>query len=315
MKRVMRRYMWALAAALLSSQPVWAQVDNGHVAPKPVPALAAPSAPPQTPTKPVSSGDGEVLVDKLKGLVFVPTPAAVSTKGTDDQGVTLKGVMVPGRKSFLALTSGYIGQRLTKAKLDTLINGIVLHYRAHDRPVVDVIVPEQDITNGTVQIVLLEGKMGKVTARGNKWFSNDEIASGVAIQPGESISQSQLQGDLDWLNQNPFRTTDVVYTPGEKIGQTNLVLQTNDRFSLRSYVGYEDSGNTSTGVDRYLAGFNYGDLFGIGQQLDYQYTTSGDGESIRAHAGSYIIPLPWHNTLTFFGNYVDTGAMCRRSST
>ena len=296
----------ALFAVLLSGLPAWAQVDAGHIAPKPVPQPATSAVVPQTPVTPVPGGEGDVLIDKLKGLVFVPSPAAVSTTGTDETGVVLKGVTVPGHQAFIALTTDYIGKRLTRAKLNTLINDIILHYRAHDRPVVDVIVPQQDITNGTVQLVLLEGKMGKVTARGNKWFSSDEIASGVAIQPGESISQSQLQGDLDWLNQNPFRSTDVIYTPGEKIGQTNLVLQTQDRFPLRGYVGYEDSGNPSTGLDRYLAGFNYGDLFGIGQQLNYQYTTSGDGESLRAHAGSYIIPLPWHNTLTFFGNYADT---------
>jgi hemolysin activation/secretion protein len=28
--------------------------------------------------------------------------------------------------------------------------------------------------------------------------------------------------------------------------------------------------------------------------------------SLQAHAGSYVIPLPWEHTLTFFGNYVTT---------
>jgi hemolysin activation/secretion protein len=187
-----------------------------------------------------------------------------------------------------------------------MISDIILYYRNHDRPVVDVIVPEQEITSGSLQVVLLEGKLGKVTVAGNRWFSSSEIADGIEIKPGESISQRKLQGDIDWLNQNPFRTTNLVYNPGEKMGQTDFVLQTQDRFPVRAYAGYEDSGNAATGFDRYLAGFNYGDLFGIGQQINYQYTISGDGESLRAHAGSYVIPLPWHNTLTFFGNYVDT---------
>jgi len=48
------------------------------------------------------------------------------------------------------------------------------------------------------------------------------------------------------------------------------------------------------------------DLFRLGQQLNYQYTTSGNFDSLRAHSGSYVIPLPWEHTLTFFGSYVDT---------
>jgi hemolysin activation/secretion protein len=297
----------SLALVFLSGVCLWAQPDNGHVAPKPVPQTAASPSVPVPAAKPQSGiGGNGVLIAKLKALVFVPTPAAVDKAGTAAKGIVLKGVVVPSEPDFRKLASSYLGQRITGDKLNTLISDIILYYRNHDRPVIDVIVPEQEITNGGLQVVLLEGKLGKVTVTGNRWFSSSEIADGVAIKPGESISQSQLQGDLDWLNQNPFRTTDLVYNPGEKLGQTNLVLQTHDRFPVRVYGGYEDSGNAATGFDRYLAGFNYGDLFGIGQQLNYQYTISGDGESLRAHAGSYIIPLPWHNTLTFFGNYVDT---------
>jgi hemolysin activation/secretion protein len=297
----------SLALVFLSGACLWAQPDNGHVAPKPVPQTAAPPSVPVPAAKPQSGiGGNGVLIAKLKALVFVPTPAAVDKAGTAARGIVLKGVAVPSEPDFRKLASSYLGRRITGDKLNTLISDIILYYRNHDRPVIDVIVPEQEITNGGLQVVLLEGKLGKVTVTGNRWFSSSEIADGVAIKPGESISQSQLQGDLDWLNQNPFRTTDLVYNPGEKLGQTDLVLQTHDRFPVRVYAGYEDSGNAATGFDRYLAGFNYGDLFGIGQQLNYQYTISGDGESLRAHAGSYIIPLPWHNTLTFFGNYVDT---------
>jgi hemolysin activation/secretion protein len=296
-----------LVLVLLSSACVWAQTDAGHVAPKPVPQTATPAPVPVPAVTPhVGASGQEVLVAKLKALVFVPTPAAVDKAGTSAKGIILKDVTVPSEPDFRKLASSYLGQRITGEKLNTLISDIILYYRNHDRPVIDVIVPEQEITNGGLQVVLLEGKLGKVTVTGNRWFSSSEIADGVAIQPGSSISQRQLQSDLDWVNQNPFRTSDLVYHPGEKLGQTDLVLQTHDRFPVRVYAGYEDSGNAPTGFDRYLAGINYGDLFGIGQQLNYQYTTSGDGESLRAHAGSYIIPLPWHNTLTFFGNYVDT---------
>jgi hemolysin activation/secretion protein len=81
-----------------------------------------------------------------------------------------------------------------------------------------------------------------------------------------------------------------------------------DRFPLRPYIGYENSGNETTELDRYIAGFNWGDAFGLGldQQLNYQFATSGDGTSLRAHSGSYLIPLPWRHTLSFFGSYVDT---------
>jgi len=279
--------------------------DYPRIAPKEVTPIAPAPAVPASPV-PKAAGDKEVMLPKLKGLVFVAKPDQVVKSGVSTKGVTIKNVPVPDQADFEQLANKYLGAKLTHGDLNHLITDIILFYRQHDRPVVDVIVPEQDIATGTVQLVVLEGQVAKVAVTGNRWFSSDEISDGISLKPGDEIRASQLQDDLDWINSNPFHSSTVIYHPGEKMGATDLELQTQDRFPARIYGGYEDSGNAATGFDRYEAGVNWGDAFGIGQQLNYQYTTSGDGESLRAHAGSYVIPLPWHNTLTFFGSYTDT---------
>jgi hemolysin activation/secretion protein len=272
------------------------------VAPAATPAVAPNGASPQ----PVD--DNQVLLPKLKAVVFVPSPRDVVAGGTKASGVELRNVDVPAPKKFEAKVQTYIGRPLTHGKLNALINDVIAFYRGHDHPIVDVIVPQQEITNGVVQLVLLEGRVGTVTVAGNRWFSSKELAGNVRLKSGGAISSRQLQSDIDWLNQNPFHTSDVVYHPGKSVGETDIVLQTSDRFPVRFYGGYEDSGNAPTGYDRYEIGFNWGDAFdlGLGQQLNYQYTTSADGHSLRAHAGSWVIPLPWRHTLTFFGSYADS---------
>jgi len=299
-----------MAMLLGSLAPAPAQ-DQGYnqIAPKTVP-LAGPAGevtPPPAP--PVDVSDSRVVLKRLNALVFVPTPEAVDHGGTEArEPVVINKVDVPDEAGFRELTTPYVGQRLTHGQLNALITGIIVYYRQHDRPIIDVIVPVQKITNGVVQIVILEGKVGDVSVTGTKWFPPAEIRNNLSVQPGDEIRASKIQSDLDWVNQNPFHTSDLVYEPGSKLGQTNLVLQTKDRFPARVYAGYEDSGNAETGFDRYEAGLNWGDAFdlGLGQELNYQYTTSGDGQSLQAHSGSYIMPLPWHNTLTFFGTYAAT---------
>jgi hemolysin activation/secretion protein len=281
--------------------------DFQREGPKTVPAVSAPGAAPNGASgTPVD--DGQVLLKKLKAIVFVPSPKAVAANGLEARGVELRNVTVPAAKKFNAAMQPYIGQPLTRGKLNGLINDVIAFYRKHDRPIIDVIVPQQEITNGVVQLVLLEGRVGAVSVAGNHWFSSKGLASNVRLKNGDQISSRQLQSDIDWMNQNPFHSTDVVYHPGKSLGETDIVLQTSDRFPVRFYGGYEDSGNAPTGFDRYEIGFNWGDAFnlGLGQQMNYQYSTSGDGHSLRAQAGSYIIPLPWRHTLTFFGSYADT---------
>ena len=293
---------WALLVRIVPAQ------DYQRIAPKSLPSVAPAQPLPSTPA-PAVKANSEVLLPKLEGLVFVAKPGDVVRNGVRTKGVAITDVPVPDPSHFTSLAEGYVGNKLTRGDLNRLISETILYFRHHDRPVVDVIVPEQDITTGTVQIIVLEGRLEHVTVTGNRWVSNGQITNGILLEPGDEIRSSQLLDDLDWLNSNSFHTTSVVYHPGEGMGATSLELQTKDRFPVRPYVSYEDSGNAATGFDRYEAGFNWGDAFdlGLGQQLNYQYTTSGDGESLRAHAGSYVIPLPWwHNTLTFFGSYTDT---------
>ena len=301
---MIRRLLVVVGSCALLAVNTYAQIYF-MVAPKPVPPVTVAGQVSSRPAAPPAP-DNTVLTPQLKGIVVVAAPDQVVKNGLSIEGIEIRNVPVPDAVGFRTLVASYLGSGLTRGQLNQLISRIVIFYRQHDRPIVDVIVPEQDITAGTIQLIVLEGYVGKITTTGNRWFSDQEIRNGIRLKPGDPIRASKLQDDLDWLNANPFRGTDAIYHPGDELGATDLVLQTQDRFPIRGYGGYEDSGTAITGFGRYEAGLNWGDAFGLGQQFNYQYMTSADGDSLRAHSGSYIIPLPWRATLTLFGSYTDT---------
>jgi hemolysin activation/secretion protein len=254
-----------------------------------------------------SHGGDTVVVDHLKGVVLLSNPKQVRLGGVSGKsGIDLGDITFAHSADLTATINPYLGQRVTLNSLSEMTRSIVAYYRDHDRPVVNVYVPQQDAASGVIQIVVLESHVEKVSATGARFFSNDMLRHEVDLRPGDPLTSSEMRDDVDWINRNPFLQSDLLLAPGDLPGTTDVLLRTRDRFPLRVYAGYEDSGTAQTGFDRYLAGFNYGNFLGLGQQLNYQYTTSGDGESLQAHSGSYVIPLPWHNTLTFFGSYVDT---------
>ena len=192
--------------------------------------------------------------------------------------------------------------------LAELTRSIVSYFREHDRPVVNVFVPEQSITSGYVQIVVVVSRVEKVDATGAHWFSNQMLRAEVRLRPDEPISGSKLNSDVAWINRNPFLQSDILMAPGNAPGTTDLLLRTQDHFPLRVYAGYEDSGNQFTGDNRILTGFNYGNLFGVGQQVSFQFTSGENVNKFTAYSGTYIIPLPWRHILTFFGSYSNTSA-------
>jgi len=133
------------------------------------------------------------------------------------------------------------------------------------------------------------------------------------LRSGSTLDSRALMEDLNWLNNNPFRQVDVTFKQGGKagpkdlgkLGLTDVDVTVEDRLPLRPYFGYEDSGTRFTGTDRLLAGFNWGNVFGLDHQFNYQYATDVDFDLVKAHSASYIAPLPWRHTVLVYGSYVD----------
>lgn len=263
---------------------------------------ASPPVLPESGEKSVAN-DSRVLSPELRGLVFVSSQSEIKPEGVSITGLQLSSVPLLDTPAFRGKLETRLGKPLTLGGLQEITREAVLTFRAADRPIVDVSAPEQNIHSGTIQMLVTEGRLGQVKAEGNRWFASKQLTDEVRATPGGSISGSALLDDLVWLNQNPFRRVDLVFARGAESGETDIILRTQDRRPWRVFGGYDNSGTPLTDEDRLFAGFNWGDVFGLGHQLNYQFTTSPDLEKMVAHSGSYVALLPWRHTLTLFGSH------------
>jgi hemolysin activation/secretion protein len=196
---------------------------------------------------------------------------------------------------------------------------VIERFRAEGEPLVDVYVPEQDVSNGVVRIAVTEFHVGKVTARGNRYFSEAQLVREMPLESGGAIRESDVSTGLALLNANPYRRVDVVYSPGQTTNSTDVILQTRDRLPLRVTAGYDNAGVASLGRDRFFAGIDYGNLFGLDQEISYQYTASNDlfggnppiegrpnRPRFQAHSFNYSAPLPWFDRVEFFGLFAQS---------
>jgi len=295
-------------AAVLTGGRTMAQTFQ-QIAPKQPQKPTAGRVVNQNEAKALGGKGSEVLVSALKGVRLLGSPTEIRTGGYSGRpGIDPGDVTMAAQPDFAAVVQPYLGQPVTMTSLSELTRGIVAYFRAHDRPVVNVFVPQQAITSGYIQIVVVESRVEKIEATGAKWFSNDMLLHEVSLRPGDSISGNQVRNDVAWINRNPFLQTDMLMAPGDTPGTTDLLLHTQDRFPLRVFAGYEDSGNRYTENDRLLAGVNYGNLFGLGQQISFQYTQAPTKNDFEAESATYVVPLPWKHQLTIFGSYAATDA-------
>jgi hemolysin activation/secretion protein len=297
----MHKSLVVASVALLIVGSMARAQDAQRLAPKLPPANAPATVESAPPAVAGMSGE-QTVVQNLQGVVFVQKQTDLQASSSA-RGVQTALAPLVNSPRFVAQISPYLNHPLTLSKLNEICRLAVVCCRSVDRPVVDAIVPQQDVTTGAVQILILQGHIGDIRAEGNRHFPSKLFTSAVRAKTGDEISQSRLLDDLDWLNENPFHKTDLVLQPGAELGQTEVVLQTQDQFPLRLYAGYENTGTRSTGGDRYLAGLNTGNTLGFDDQLNYQFTTGDNFSQFSAHSGSYTLPLPWHHNLTLFGNW------------
>ncbi len=261
-----------------------------------------------SPTEEKVSTNEPPILQSLKGIVFVNDVTHIQKNGRHDQGMKIEGIEELNDEEFLHAMEVRLGKPVALHDLEMITQETVVFMRSHNRPVVDAIVPEQNVSSGTLQILVIIGKLGKLSTENNHFFTSEDLIKHVQVQPGELIEGDKLMDDLRWINQNPFRQTDLVYTQGDNFGETDIILRTADRFPIRVYTGYENSGTELTGYDRLFTGFNWGRPFGCDHLMNYQFTANTTLSRLSAHSFSYFIPLAWRHKFWVFGSYSSSSA-------
>ncbi len=248
----------------------------------------------------------EQIAPSLQNIRIMSHQRDMVLKPPKEPGVQFVDIEIPGGEEGLRRgLEEYIayGVPLTLENLSQIKQTVIRYYRNQNHPVMMVIAPQQNFSEGLLQLVIVESKLGEVEYSGNKHFPTSLFEKNFRLKKGESIDSTILFSDVNWMNRNPFHHTDIILTPGKESGTTDIRLVTKDRRSFRLFAGGDNTGNSYTGLMRYYAGFNWANVFGADQIFTYQYTASEDFYKFQAHTINYVVPLPWRNIINIYGGY------------
>src|SRR5579872_4633618 len=148
---------------------------------------------------------------KINGIVLIPE-GVLPEQYSEAKGVVIQDLLYADSLAEV-LEKQYIDQPLTDESPQQIRESILNFYQSHDRPLVAVHIPEQEISHGAVVCVVLEAKAGNVSFCGNRWFPDRVFRKQVSIQPGDVIDETKMLNAIAWLNHNPFHQTEVVISP------------------------------------------------------------------------------------------------------
>ena len=180
------------------------------------------------------SAQGEAITFELKRIV------------TDESAVLTDAELD-------AIIKPYQGQRVQLSDIYTIVDKINALYSEKGYVTCRAFLPPQTIEDGTVKLLLIEGKTGNTLVAGNKYTKTKYITNRLHLAEGEIANVKQLNKDLLLFNATNSTQLRIVLKAGEKPGTTDYEITVyepkRDNWTIfEDNAGSESSGEYRTGL-------------------------------------------------------------------
>lgn len=190
----------------------------------------------------------------------------------DIKGSTL---LPPGEAE--SLVAPYTGKGRVYGDIQKALEALENAYRAKGYSTVNVHVPEQEITSGTIRLDVTEAVIGKVTVSGNQHFDAANIRASVPqLQEGTAPNLRQISENVQLANENPAKQVEVTLATSDDPTKVDAKMEVTDQDPKRFIVTLDNSGTISTGRHRLGVAWQNANLLGNDEMMTLAYTTSPD---------------------------------------
>ena len=235
---------------------------------------------------PVAPGAGEILKTVPSPIPPPPAPATTNPvpsppgaerppfRGDLQQRIAVKRIVITGNTVFpeselLALVRDAPGQTLTLEALNGLAARITDYYRKRGYLLARAYIPAQDVTEGTLEIAVLEGRYGKIRLDNQSRISDSALER--LLQPlkiGQPVEAGLLEQQLLLLSDLPGAAISSTLQPGVGTGTSDLAVTAAQTPAVSGSAGIDNWGNRYTGSWRTSANVDWASPLGQGDRLD-----------------------------------------------
>jgi hemolysin activation/secretion protein len=220
-------------------------------------------------------------------------PAETSGPTFDIKRFELSGNTLLSTERIQALIAPYVGTQRTLADVQRAQAVIEEAYRSLGYGIVQVTLPEQDITSGVIRYRVLQPKVGKVVLDGNlKFDSNNVRASLPTIREGQIPNSTAIARNLQITGEHPVKKTTVLLRTSDDPEIIDVNIKIDDDKPWRFVFTLDNTGSSDTGYLRSGLGFQHTNLFNRDHSGSFQYVTSPTNPNkVTIFGAGYHVPL------------------------
>ena len=200
----------------------------------------------------------------------------------------------------------YEGECVGKQGVDALIKGLSQEILARGYVTTRVLVPEQDLSTGTLKLSLIPGTIRHVCFADEKLRGTWKTA--FPTRDGELLNLRDLEQGLEQMKRVSSQDVSMQLVPGDLPGESDVVLDVKRGKPWTVVASIDNSGtrptgklqgNLSLGIDNPL-GLN--DVFNVGVSQDLEF---GD-KRLGSHGWNGFYSIPWGYWTTTLSAYTNT---------
>jgi hemolysin activation/secretion protein len=199
------------------------------------------------------------------------------------------------------VTKPFKGRTLTTEDLERLRVALTLLYVNRGYITSGAVIPDQDVTLGTITIQIVEGTLARIDVEGTDWFQDSYLRDRVELGVRKPLAIAPLQERLQLLQQDGrIERINAELRPGDRRGESALSLRVKENSPWKAWIDLNNHQPPVVGAERGLATIAHQNLTGHGDPFSFTYGRSRGVNPIIDTA--YTLPVTRYDT-TITGYY------------
>ncbi len=162
----------------------------------------------------------------------------------------------------------------TIGQLQQVADAVTDHYRQRGLVLAQAVVPVQTVSDGTVDIQLFIGKLGRILAEGNEMYVKEILEKPFQKLIGQPISKKEVEAALLTLTDYSGLSVFGVFQPGLHVGTADLVLKVQEEKRFDVAFRADVHGTRETGRNRLRTVVDWNNFTGFADRLTLSFQQS-----------------------------------------
>lgn len=229
----------------------------------------------------------------------------------DIREIQVRGATLLSQSAIKEITDRFRMRCLGVSDIEMLLADLTNAYIRAGYATVRAYLPQQDLTTGTLEVLVIEGRIEKILIEdGNKdSVSIGNVAPGVVGRP---LNLRDFEQALDQLNRLASNNAAFEIQPGSETGDSIVVIRNQPTRAYRGNISYDNQGSEATGREQTGANVVWDNPLGFNDfvSLTHRRATPYDSQGASSWSNSlnYIVPYGYSTLVMALSNSAYTSA-------